>query len=83
MIFKQLNSKEKYFYVFETSTTHYSVFDSNIDVPIYTGTWLLTARVIESIKRLRKDAVISYYSVNKDGTLRYEPIWSQKQKRRF
>ena len=39
MPFKPINPKEDTFYVFELSTTKYSVFDSQLDIAIYNGTF--------------------------------------------
>ena len=81
MIYKLLNKKETVFFVFETSTTTFSIYDSKLDCPIYAGNWLMTSKIISNIKKTIKNAVISYYTINKDGTLHYEHFWSQKYKR--
>ena len=81
MTFKIINKKETKFFVFETSTTTFSIYDSKLDWPIYAGNWLMTSKIIENIKKNIKNAIISYYTINMDGTLHYEHFWSQKKKR--
>lgn len=84
MTFKILNRSEKIFYVFEISTIQFSVFDSKLDAPIYSGNWLMTSQVIKAIKKLGKDVTICYYTVNpRDGTLKYEPFWSQRKQKKY
>lgn len=75
-VFKKLNKKEKVFYVFEINTTTFSIFDSNIDVPIYNGSWNFCANIIKSIKFNITDAKIYYYSKSKNNQLKLELQWS-------
>ena len=79
-MFKPLNKKETKFYIFETSITSFSVFESKLGFPLYSGNWGITNNVIKTIKKTIKNPVISYYTINKDGTLHYEHFWSTRHK---
>jgi hypothetical protein len=76
MKYKKINKKEKLFYVFETSTTTFSIFDSAFDEPIYFGNWNMCAGIIKNIKKNMKDATILYYTKQKSGLLQENPQWS-------
>lgn len=77
MIRKPINKKEKYFYVIEISPTQYSIFDSMLDIPIYSGGWGGCAPIIKSIKTHFKESSILYYSIDlHTKKFKFEPIWS-------
>ena len=75
MKFKNINPSETVFFIFETTSKKYSVFDSEIDLPIYVGSWNMTAGIIRSLKKDVKNLTIYYYSKEKTG-LRLSPAWS-------
>jgi hypothetical protein len=75
MPFKPINPKEDTFYVFELSTTKYSVFDSQLDIAIYNGSWNVCDGIIKNIKTHMKNASIYYYAKEKSG-LKLSPLWS-------
>ena len=64
---KKINPKEKTFYIFEISDGNYLILDSEMDVPIYHGTWNLTAGIMKSIKDKMPKATINYYVKEKNG----------------
>jgi len=76
MKFKKINPKEQTFFVFETSQRSYSIFDSQMDEPIYYGSWNMCEGVVKNIKKHMKDASIFYYSKEKSGELKLSPLWS-------
>jgi len=76
MKFKKINEKENVFYVFETSTTSFSIFDSELDLPIYVGSWNQCAGIIRNIKFYSKNAQIHFYVKEKSGFLKLNPQWS-------
>ena len=76
MTFKKINKNEKLFYVFETSTTSFSIFDSELDEPIYVGSWNRCDAIIRNIKFYSKDAIIHFYVKEKSGFLKMNPQWS-------
>jgi hypothetical protein len=78
MQLKKLNPAETTFYVFETSSTTFSLFDSQLDVAIYYGSWNMCEGLIKNIKKHMKSASILYYTKNKSGTLVSESAWSHK-----
>ena len=51
MTFKKINPKETVFYVFETSTIKFSIFDSEMDEAIYWGNWNMVMSLIKNIKK--------------------------------
>lgn len=73
---KKINPKEKTFYIFEISSTKFLVLDSEMDEPIYHGSWNLTSGIIRSIKDKMPKATINYYTKEKSGLLKYNPLWS-------
>jgi len=75
MKFKKINPKEKNFYVFETSSVTFSVFDSQLDFPIYTGSWNMCEGIIKNIKKHMPKSSIYYYDATKNG-LKLSPSWS-------
>lgn len=76
MTFKKINPKEKTFYVFEISSTKFLVLDSEMDIPIYHGSWNMTSGIIRSIKEKMPKATVNYYTKEKSGLLKYNPLWS-------
>jgi hypothetical protein len=76
MTFKKINPKEKLFYIFEISSTKFLVLDSEMDEPIYHGSWNMTSGIIRSIKKNMPKAEINYYVKEKSGLLTYNPLWS-------
>lgn len=76
MTFKKINPKEKVFYIFEISSTKYLVMDSELDEPIYHGSWNMASGIIRSIKKNMPKATINYYIKEKSGLLEYNPQWS-------
>ncbi len=75
MKFKKINKKEKVFYVFEISSTKFSIFDSNMDYPIYHGSWNMCEGIIKNIKKYSPKSSIYYYDVNKNQ-LKLSSFWS-------
>lgn len=80
MRFKKINPKEETFFVFETSETTFSIFDSQLDEAIYYGSWNMCEGVIKNIKKHMKHASIFYYTKDKSGSLLKSPLWSHKAK---
>ena len=76
MAFKKINPKEKIFYIFEISSTKFLILDSQMDEPIYYGSWNMTSGIIRSIKQNMPKATINYYTKEKSGLLKYNPLWS-------
>ena len=76
MAFKKLNPKEKTFYIFEVSSTKFLVMDSEMDEPIYYGSWNMTSGIIRSIKKDMPKSTIHYYIKEKSGLLKNDPLWS-------
>lgn len=74
--FKTINKTGKIFYVFEISNTLFSVFDSEIDIPIYFGSWNMCSNIIVSLKTHVKDVQIYYYVKNKNNKLSLNLQWS-------
>lgn len=83
MKFKPLNSNEKNFYIFEISSKKYSVFDSQLDIPIYSGTWNMCEGIIKSIKKHMPSSSIYYYDVKKDNKLKLDEQWSYNLNKRI
>jgi hypothetical protein len=76
MTFKKIKKGKTNFYVLETSSTKFAVYDSEFDVPIYYGSWNMVEGIIKNIKLKSKDASIYYYVINKDGPLKLDPSFS-------
>lgn len=76
MKFKKINPKESTFFVFETSQKSFSVFDSQLDDPIYYGSWNMCEGIVKNIKKHMKGASIYYYAKEKSGELKLSPLWS-------
>ena len=76
MRFKKINPKEKEFYVFETSTITFSIFDGELNEPIYFGSWQMCEGIIKNLKKHIKNVSIFYYTKEKNGHLRESPFWS-------
>ena len=62
MTFKKINPKETVFYVFETSTIKFSIFDSEMDEAIYWGNWNMVISIIKNIKKQNPNVKFYYYS---------------------
>ena len=76
MTFKKLNPKESIFYVFEINSSTFSIFDSEMDIAIYHGSWNMCAGIIRSIKSNMPKSKILYYAKEKSGPLKLDPQWS-------
>jgi hypothetical protein len=76
MAFKKINLKDKTFYIFEISSTKFLVLDSEMDEPLYYGSWNMTSAYIRTIKEKAPKAIINYYTKEKSGLLKYNPLWS-------
>ena len=76
MTLKKINPKEKTFYIFEISSTKFLILDSEMDEHIYHGSWNMTSGIIRSIKDKMPKATINYYTKEKSGLLKYNPLWS-------
>jgi hypothetical protein len=76
MAFKKLNLKDKTFYIFEISSTKFLILDSEMDEPLYHGSWNMTSAYIRTIKEKAPKAIINYYTKEKSGLLKYNPLWS-------
>jgi hypothetical protein len=74
--YKPINPKEKTFYIFEVNSKKFSVFDSQLDIPIYSGTWNMCEGIIRSIKKNMPSSSIYYYTVKKDNKLKLDIQWS-------
>ena len=75
MKFKKINEKENVFFVFETSSITFSIFDSGLDFPIYAGSWNMCEGIIKNIKKYNNNSQIYYYIKEKSG-LKLNPLWS-------
>jgi len=80
MAVKKINPKEKTFYIFEISDGNYLILDSEMDIPIYHGSWNLTAGIMKSIKDKMPKATINYYVKETSGLLKYNPQFSHVPK---
>ncbi len=78
MKYKKINPKEKTFYIFEVSSIKYAIYDSELDEPIYHGSWNMVEGIIKNIKSHSKKADILYYTKDKSGPLLLSPLWSHK-----
>lgn len=78
MKYKKINPKEKVFYIFEISSIKYAIYDSELDEPIYHGSWNMVEGIIKNIKTYSKKADIFYYTKDKSGPLLLSPLWSHK-----
>ena len=81
MAFKKINLKDKTFYIFEISSTKFLVLDSEMDQPLYYGSWNMTSAYIRTIKEKAPKAIINYYTKEKSGLLKYNPQFSHVPKR--
>ena len=80
MKYKKINSKEETFYIFEISSIKYAIYDSELDEPIYYGSWNMVEGIIKNIKKHSKNADILFYVKEKNGPLLLSPLWSHKGK---
>jgi len=76
MKFKKINPKEKYFYVFEISSISFSIFDSDLNFPLYTGSWNMCEGIIKNIKKHMPKALIYFYDKEPNGKLKLNKQWS-------
>lgn len=76
MTFKKLSPKESTFYVFEINSSTFSVFDSELDIAIYHGSWNMCAGIIRSIKSNMPKSKIMYYTKEKNESLKLDSQWS-------
>lgn len=76
MKLKQINPKETVFYIFEINNTTFSIFDSQLDIPIYHGKWNMCEGIIKSIKKNMKSSSIYYYDKSRDNKLKLDLQWS-------
>lgn len=76
MKFKKIDTAEKVFYVFETSNITFSIFDSQLNAPIYYGSWNMCEGIIRNIKKHSPEASIFFYAKEKSGLLTESPLWS-------
>ena len=73
---KKINLKDTTFYIFEITSTKFLILDSKMDIPVYYGNWNVTAAYIRTIKEKAPKAIINYYTKEKSGLLKYNPLWS-------
>ena len=73
---KKINLKDTTFYIFEITSTKFLILDSEMDIPIYYGNWNVTTAYIRTIKEKAPKAIINYYTKEKSGLLKYNPLWS-------
>lgn len=78
MKYKKINPKEKTFYIFEVSSIKYAIYDSELDEPIYHGSWNMVEGIVKNIKSHSKNADILYYTKDKNGPLLLSPLWSHR-----
>lgn len=78
MKYKKINPKEKTFYIFEVSSIKYAIYDSELDEPIYHGSWNMVEGIVKNIKSHSKNADILYYTKDKSGPLLLSPLWSHR-----
>lgn len=77
MQYKIINKKETLFYVLKTNNITYSLFDSQLDLPIYYGSWNMVAGIIANIREYNPYVTILYFSINpKTRQFVFEPQWS-------
>ena len=80
MKYKKINNKEETFYIFEISSIKYAIYDSELDEPIYYGSWNMVEGIIKNIKKHSKNADILFYVKDKSGPLLLSPLWSHRGK---
>ena len=73
---KKINLKDTTFYIFEITSTKFLILDSEMDIPVYYGNWNVTTAYIRTIKEKAPNAIINYYTKEKSGLLKYNPLWS-------
>ena len=73
---KKINLKYTTFYIFEITSTKFLILDSEMDIPVYYGNWNVTTAYIRTIKEKAPKAIINYYTKEKSGLLKYNPLWS-------
>ena len=77
MKFKTINPKETVFYVFETSTIKFSIFDSEMDVAICWGkSWNIVINIVKNIKKANPNVVFYYYSKDSKEKMILAPDWT-------
>lgn len=77
MKFKTINPKETVFYVFETSTIKFSIFDSEMDVAICWGkSWNIVINIVKNIKKANPNVVFYYYSKDSKEKMILSPDWT-------
>ena len=83
MKYKTINPKETVFYVFETSTIKFSIFDSEMDEAIYLGgEWNMVSGIVKNIKKQNPNVKLYYYSKSKDNKEKMvlDPFWTNTLK---
>ena len=77
MKFKTINPKETVFYVFETSTIKFSIFDSEMDVAICWGkSWNIVINIVKNIKKANPNVVFYYYSKDSKEKMILSTDWT-------
>ena len=77
MKFKTINPKETVFYVFETSTIKFSIFDSEMDDAICWGrSWNMVINIVKNIKKANPNVVFYYYSKDSKEKMTLSPNWT-------
>ena len=76
MKYKTINPKETVFYVFETSTIKFSIFDSEMDEAIYWGSWNMVINIVKNIKKANPNVVFYYYSKDSKEKMILAPDWT-------
>lgn len=77
MKFKTINPKETVFYVFETSTIKFSIFDNEMDVAICWGkSWNIVINIVKNIKKANPNVVFYYYSKDSKEKMTLSPNWT-------
>jgi|AACY02.1.fsa_nt_gi hypothetical protein len=76
MRFKEIKKEETLFYVYELSPTSFCLYDSEMDLPIYVGSWNKCSGIIRNIKFYSKNAKIMFYVKENSGFLRLNPQFS-------
>ena len=77
MKFKTINPKETVFYVFETSTIKFSIFDSEMDVAICWGkSWNIVINIVKNIKKANPNVVFYYYSKDSKEKMILSSDWT-------
>jgi len=71
MTFKKINPKETVFYVFETSTIKFSIFDGEMDEAIYWGNWNMVTAIVKN-----PNVKFYYYSKDNKEKMVLAPDWT-------